>query len=169
MTAVNVGDDILAVQYNRIVQKPMCRLVQFTTGTSVPDNTNTALSFDSEEYDTHNMHSTSVNPTRVTIQAGWDGIYLCKGTIFVPTAADYNTIGAVIAKNGANQAPWERVGPNNSSAQRTASTEARLSLVAGDYIELVAYQDNTANTSRTTPVGSSFEPVLEVEFLRDPP
>jgi hypothetical protein len=140
----------------------MCRLLQVSTATVLADNTNVALSWDTEDYDDYGMHSPSVNPTRITILSGTgDGKYLFKGSVLFPARADYITIGAVIAKNGGNQPSWERVGPNVSSAQRTVSVMATLPMVVGDYCELIGLQDNTANAAATTPIGSSFESSFE--------
>lgn len=162
MTTVAVGDPITAAHINRLLSPPMCKVYQGSAGTSIPDNANTVLSWDSEEYDDLGMHSTSVNPTRITIvSAAGDGKYKFTGSLFVPSRSDYATIGVVIAKNGVNQAPFIRVGPNATSAQRSVMTTTTIAMVVGDYCEVFGYQDNTANLSVTTSFGSSFQPVFE--------
>lgn len=162
MTTVNVGDDILAATLNRLLKPAMCRLTQGSAGTALTDSVNTPISFDTEDYDDFGMHSPSVNPTRITITAAaGDGKYEFKGTLALPSRADYLTIGCAIAKNGVAQAPWERSGPNVTANQRTCATTATLTMVVGDYVELLGLQDNTGNAALTTPFGGAIAPVLE--------
>jgi hypothetical protein len=150
--------------------KAMCRLNQVAAGTVLNNNTNTALAWDGEDYDTAGLHSLLSNLSYVVISAAaGDGIYLCKGTVMIPARTDYQTVGCVIAKNGVNQQPWTREGPNAVSAQRSFSAEARLPLVVGDRVELVANQANGAAVAVTTvfanPAVSSFACVFEVEKI----
>jgi hypothetical protein len=162
VTTVSVGEDILAVTMNRLLKPPMCKVYQGSAGQNIADNTNTALTWDSEEYDDLGMHSTSVQPTRITItSAAGDGKYQFKGTFFVPNRTDYVTIGVAIAKNGTNQAPFIRVGPNASNSSRSVMTSTTIAMVVGDYAEVTAFQDNTANATIATPFGSSFQCVFE--------
>lgn len=158
------GDPVYASDVNLA----SARLFQNSAGTSLTDNTNTAITFDSESWDTDGMHSTSVNTSRVTItSSAGAGIYVCRGTVHLPGRSDYTTIGACIAKNGTNLAPFERWGPNTASVARTVTVECRVQLVVGDYVELIGFQDNTANVAVTTAFGaSSFTTVLEVQKLR---
>lgn len=150
--------------------KPCVRLYQ-TAGTSVPDNANTVLTFDTEDYDTHGLHSTVTNPSRITINAAAGaGIYRCKATMHLPARGDYSTLGLCITRTGTNVAPFERVGPNATSAARSVACEAMITLNVGDYVEVTAFQDNTANVAVTTASGtSSFSTVFEVEKIRDLP
>lgn len=143
--------------------RPMCRLLQVGAGTSCPDNTNTTLTWDTEDYDYGGLHVAGSSNIVITKAGVWE--FNLK--VFFPTAGDYITIGCVVAKNGANQPPWDRLGPNATSAQRTTATECQLLCAVGDVITAVALQDNTASAARVTVFGSSFECVFEAKFVRD--
>jgi hypothetical protein len=52
-----------------------CRVENHVT-TSVPTSTLTKISFEQEVFDTLNYHSTSTNPTRITVPVGQAGYYL---------------------------------------------------------------------------------------------
>ncbi len=156
MTTVAVGDPILAAHINRLLSPPMCRVYQGTAGQNLTDNTNTTLTWDTEEYDDLGMHSTSSNPTRITIvSAAGAGKYKFTGTLFLGARNDYVTIGCVVAKNGTNIAPFVRLGPGTGSAQRSLQVSTTISMAVNDYAELVGYQDNTGNVTVATPPGSS--------------
>jgi hypothetical protein len=162
VTVAASGAPILASTINRLLNPPKCKVYQGAAGQNIADNTNTALTWDSEEYDDLGMHSTSVQPTRITItSAAGDGKYQFKGTFFVPNRTDYVTIAVAIAKNGTNQAPFIRVGPNASNVSRSVQVETTIVMAVGDYAEVIAFQDNGANATIATPFGSSFQSVFE--------
>jgi len=66
---------------------------------SIANNTNTALLWGSEYFDTDSFHSTATNTGRITIPSGKDGYYLLSGLI----KWDGNTAGRryySLRKNG---------------------------------------------------------------------
>lgn len=158
---VNVADIAAAQAASNL--RPMCRLTQVGTGTSMVSSANTTLAWDTEDYDYGGLHAAGSTNVVLTRSGIWEAIF----TLFVPARSDYTTIGAVIAKNGVNQAPWDRVGPNATSAQRTARAYAKLACASGDILTAVGNQANAAASTLVTPVGSSFESVFEVTFIRD--
>lgn len=158
---VDVGD--IAAAQAASNQRPMCRLLQVAAGTVINDNTNTTLTWDTEDYDYGGLHAAGSSQLIITRAGVWD----FRSVIFLPSATDYVTLGIVIAKNAVNQPPWERIGPNATSAQRTVKVETSFLCAVGDAITAVGYQDNTAGTARTTVFGSSFEGVFEARFVRD--
>jgi hypothetical protein len=111
----------------------------YNNGTqSVNDSTATALTLDSEEFDTDGFHSTSSNTSRMTIPSGKAGKYLIRGHTSVNANATGDRI-IVLRKNGADV-----TGSGNSI---TASAQiirqevvAIVDLVAADYIELFVFQ-----------------------------
>lgn len=162
---VNVADVNAAQAGSNL--RPVCRLTQVAAGTNLVDSTNTAISFDGEDLDTHGFHSPSVNPTRITPTVA--GVYRFYGTVMVPGAVDYLTLGACIAKNGTNQAVFTRIQPGATSAQRSVSATDTVLTMNGttDYCELIGYQDNTANTAKVTSFSaSSFTCTFGCEYVR---
>lgn len=113
-----------------------------TTTQSIPNNTQTAVSFDTEGWDTDAFHSTGTNPTRITVPTGKAGKYLVTG--WAHFAA--NTTGkrgiqflvngtAASAQNGVY--PTQGVG-DEASLELTAV----LDLAVGDYIEMAVFQNS---------------------------
>lgn len=104
----------------------------------------TALTFDSELFDTDAYHSTSSNTSRITIPSGKAGKYI----ISVVTYFDPNATGAraaYIRKNGANinfvQGGYTASG--TLAAGLTISLTADLAV--GDYIEAAVFQNSGGN------------------------
>lgn len=119
--------------------------VTHSTTQTVATATPTALTFDTETWDTNALHSTSSNTSRLTATVG--GKYLVQGSF----TWDINSSGfraAHILKNGATIYARKRE-PTIVSA--TAGTWSQVSgmvdLAAGDYVELIATQDS--GTTRT--------------------
>ena len=80
-STVQTGKDSLGNWLFNTVNKPVCKLDDSSNATSLPQNTNTAIPFNSaghETLDNDGMHSISVNNTRITIQR--DGLYEITGS-----------------------------------------------------------------------------------------
>lgn len=107
---------------------------------SLANNTFTALTFNTEDFDVGAMHSTGVNPSRMTIPAGGDGLYMIIGQV----AYDANATGVRVAqvyKNGTTALAATQATPLAGNAAIVPIT-ALANLVAGDYIELRGYQNS---------------------------
>lgn len=107
---------------------------------SIPHNTWTSVTFDTEDFDTDNYHSTSANTSRVTIPSA--GKYLFCANIYF----DANATGARyirILKNGTTD-----IGENSLTIVAAASTGFSLSVVdlaaATDFYELQVNQSSGA-------------------------
>lgn len=110
---------------------------------SIATAINTAVQFDQEEWDTNNMHSNVSDNTRLYVPSGQGGLYLVQGQV----AFDNNATGhrnAKIRVNG-NSSTW--LGKTNETS--VGSTDAQwlqvskiYQLSAGDYVELVVYQNS---------------------------
>lgn len=168
---VSAGGRIYASDINTIIGyttgKPLVRLVQ-QAAQSIPDNAGTALTFGagSEWIDTHGFHDTSTFTTRITPTiAGW---YDFSGLYMTVAGTDYVSVQAYLRKNGSSIAPVQRHGPNVTSSPRSASVQARDYFNGStDYMELIAEQDNTANTARNTSSnGTATSCTFECEFVR---
>jgi hypothetical protein len=124
-----------------------CSLYKSTAQT-VSNVTNTALTFDTESYDTNTFHSTSSNTSRITIPAGYAGKYLLHGTIGYGAGSNGSTLrSAYIAKNG-SPAKYVVVtlGVGNDDNGRL-SFACTLDLAVNDYVELFFYQPSGGNMS----------------------
>lgn len=72
------GDQVNTNQNWFASDKPMCRVYRTTTQV-ITNSSNTALTFDAEEFDTASMHSTVTNTSRITIPV--TGIYQIGGNV----------------------------------------------------------------------------------------
>lgn len=102
----------------------------------------TALNFNSEDFQTGTLHSTVTNNSRVTIATA--GVYCFTGTVaFAANATGQRVI--VIKVNGTTY--YDKLAFPNNGAGNTfeAQITKLLSLAAGDYVELFAYQDSGGN------------------------
>lgn len=119
-----------------------CRVGRAATQ-SIPNTTNTLVAFDTEDFDTNGMHSTTVNNSRITIQTA--GIYVVSFTGQLAGATTYVRTMAMLYLNGAN------VLANDQRGGFTANVPQRLNLAivyqfdAGDFIEIQLYQDSGAS------------------------
>jgi len=137
-----------------------CVLVDSTTQ-SIPNNTATAVTWDSEQIDTNTFHSTATNTSRITIPSGKDGKYL----IFGGVAYDNNTTGyrnTHLYKNGANV----RIHGMTASAEYPTSQiqTTILDLVATDYLEIFIEQ-NSGGTRTIYKGNSSIYGTFTVQYL----
>lgn len=119
---------------------PRCRVYQ-TTGTSLANNAATVLNFDTESWDTDNMHSTTSNTNRIT--ASTPGLYKVTGRLVLTD----NTVGdrfVSIRKNGTEIGRDE--GPHDAGTGNLWSglVTDEVYLAVGDYIDLAGYQNTGA-------------------------
>jgi hypothetical protein len=108
-----------------------------SVGVSIANNTDTLLTFDSENFDTDAFHSTVTNTGRITIPTGLGGKYLVNFSM----RWDANVTGERryrIYKNG-SAIVTSSGSPLNFE---TTSKSVIISLAAGDYIELYAFQSS---------------------------
>ena len=106
---------------------------------SIANNTNSTVLFNSEEYDTSTIHSTSTNTSRLTIPSGKDGYWAVTAKI---TFAG-NSSGARqlrLNKNGSLVANF--LVPITGSGEQSIILTNNLNLVATDYLEIVVYQNS---------------------------
>lgn len=126
-----VGSGIGAKAYNSAAQ-------------NIADDTSTALTFNSEEFDTDGFHDTGSNTSRMTIPAGLGGKYLVTGgTYFTAFDADGTRL-IQLRKNGSVELRGHVRMPGSSVSGHGVITTLIADLVAGDYVEVVAYQNSGA-------------------------
>ena len=120
--------------------------VSNSTTQSIANNTHTAVTWDTEEFDTDAFHSTSSNTSRFTIPAGKGGKYLFNCSVRWDNNGSSDRI-LEIYKNGTIFAALDVV-TGNYPGYMVSRT---LSLVATDYVELYVYQNSGG--SRTLELG----------------
>jgi len=109
-----------------------------STSQSISNNTVTAVTFwDTEDFDTDAIHSTSSNPSRFTVPAGKSGKWAIQSALLYQsgTAGERRVR---IYKNGVFQMD-SRVDPNTGGTSVNVSNV--YNLVATDYLEIYAYQN----------------------------
>jgi hypothetical protein len=155
------NEDDLAAIVDGSIEKPIGRLVASGTQT-LTDNTQVAITFTAEDFDTHLFHSTSSNTSRVTPTV--PGYYRFLGTVFYGTETTPVVADASIRFNGST---------NLAHADRKVPTTVQFSLRCSaliamngttDYIELMGRQDSSGNIS--TNQSLQFSSCLEWEFIR---
>lgn len=130
---------------------------------SISNSTATAVTFDSEDYDVGSMHSTVSNTSRITIPTSGDGLYLVIGQL----AYAANATGirqTLLRKNGTTGIAQDLSTPNG-----TNGTEIHLmsvvTLVATDYVELVAVQSSGGALNVGSASGRETQSALQVVKL----
>ena len=108
---------------------------------TLSNNTFTAITWNTERFDTDGFHNTSTNTSRMTIPSGKAGKYLVTGNVDF----DGNATGVRelrIYKNGtAYLGTWTAA----STAFPSANVVAIMDLSVADYVELYAKQDSGSN------------------------
>lgn len=110
-----------------------------TTTQSIPATTWTAISIDTETFDTDLGHDVVTNNTRYTIQV--DGLYVILGTVAFNVSAT-GLRGSKIFKNGAILIGSETLVAPGPTVGTSAVCQIAAQLVAGDYIELYGFQNS---------------------------
>lgn len=132
----SVRDNLTAV-----AQPPSCRLYH-TANQTITHDTYTALVFDSERWDSHGMHSTASNTSRIVVSE--PGLYMFGGHV----SWDYTTTnGRLLAlrMNGFGGIELARCANSTNGGYNSQTICCTAYCYAGDYVELVVYQNAGAN------------------------
>lgn len=122
---------------------PPIAILRSTTGQSIPNNVlpMTTVTFDAEDVDTYNGHSTVTNTTRYTAQvAGW--YHVLGHADFQANATGRRA--AQLFVNGTGVRQNESPVCTAASSPTTCIVEASLYLNVGDYVELALFQTSGA-------------------------
>lgn len=156
MLEAGVGDPLT------FLMNPPGATVHRGAAQSIPNNTPTAIAFDTEDIDIDAMHSAS--GTRLTINT--PGTYFVSGMIpYDPNATGQRE--ARLVKNGTGSAvPGARtIIPASGSFTVTAVLPSiELPLIVGDFLELVANQ--TSGGALNTTAANGVFPVLCARWVR---
>lgn len=114
-----------------------------TSSMSVSNNTFTAITWATEDFDTDGFHSTSSNTSRITIPAGKAGYYQVNGLL----QADNNSTGGREIRIYKNGSPVKGALSPASAQYPSIEVNAIISLAVGDYIE-VFYMQTSGSTQQ---------------------
>jgi hypothetical protein len=118
-----------------------------TAGQATTNGVFTAITWDSENFDTDGFHSTSTNTSRITIPSGQGGKYLFS--YFVNDAASSYPAGALMQvalyKNGSSIAQTVTLFQGTVYFPQTATF--LLEAVATDYFEIFVNRDYSSGTN----------------------
>lgn len=171
MTSPAVGDDVSAgntdnivTNINFLLNRPLFLGAQ-STGQSIPNNATTALSLDTNVYDSHSGHSTTTNNSRYTCPAGCAGWYDLDAEVTFPVNASGRRI-IVFRVNGvvASAGPQAEQPPTSAGTVLTLCHEYSVFLNAGDYVECYLLQ--TSGGALVLPGGTSQNAFMRVEWVR---
>jgi len=110
---------------------------------TVSNSTFTAITWDSERYDTDSYHSTSTNTSRITIPSGKSGYYILTGSNVWDANATGNR-GLELRKNGTSLY-YLFFQDGFASNDGTYPFTGTINLTAGDYIEVFCWQSSGGN------------------------
>lgn len=133
-----------AANFERLIQPPMCVLRRVATPQIAADDSNVMVQFvEPDVIDTDGFHSTGSNPTRVTIPAGFGGVYRWDGTVQWEADNDgHRTCGVRI--NGTDLWLGAQV-PAVQGGYTMLPFSATTILIEGDYLEVFTYHNAGAS------------------------
>lgn len=150
--------DVLADDIQFLASPPMCRVTK-SSGTNVADTTSVALTFDTEQYDSDSMHSTVSNTGRITFNTA--GVYAIGAQAsFETNATGYRRI--YIRSNGATTVAQGPDVAAHAGDITPVAVEGRFKAAAGDYIEVLVYQNS--GSTLVVESHSSYSPVFYADF-----
>lgn len=145
---------------NYLLAPPILDIRQTTTQ-SIPDNTHTANTFNTEDQDSSGMHSTLTNTDRCTaVYPGW--YQFSGGASFEGNATGMR--GTYWDKNAAAVNGSNTLGPNNGTSPWQGATRTKyIFLNVNDYGRLMVYQNSGA--ARNTAVTAQEQPHISAHWL----
>jgi len=130
--------------------------LQQTTGQSISNNTDTFLTFDTENFDTDAFHDDVTNNTRITIPAGKGGYYQFNFTNRY-TGGTSNALVARLFKNGV-EAQVNILAANSQVPTQTFSVA--FAAAVSDYFQVQVYQNSGGTlTTETGTQGARFQAI----------
>lgn len=140
LTAAKLNTDLRDGLNYLLAGKPFCQLRK-TAVQSIVHFTFTPLTWDTEDIDRDNGHSTSSNTSRYTAQtAGW--YHLDTSFNFANASGGVFRV-VMFHKNGlSTNRQAQRGGTVSGSGNSYIGTNARIFLGVSDYVETMAFQDS---------------------------
>ena len=132
-----------------LANPPACRVYN-SISQNITDNTELALTFDSERFDTDNMHSTSSNTSRITFNTA--GVYIVTFTCELPADTTYQRVYAHIKLNGATSLAVSDSYAMTSSGYGAAvfvNVTTIYKFAATNYVQALVFQDNSGGAAKS--------------------
>lgn len=162
--AVAAGARILDTDLIIAVNPPLAMLRQAVAQNFPTSGTYAALTFDTEDFDSHNGHSTVTNTSRYTAVVA--GVYELSGGCSFTTGGAASARTCRWLKNGAvvNGSASGFPVPATNVASTWAARTILVTLAVGDFVELQAVQ--SSGGALTTHVGNpEFMPTMVVRWV----
>ena len=102
----------------------------------------TAITLNSEEFDTDNYHDTSTNTSRMTIPSGKSGKFLINGIIRYEGYNGWINAETAIYKNGSKAKSVSQFSNGTTGGAFTFTISGIFNAVAGDYFEFYVWQNS---------------------------
>jgi hypothetical protein len=123
---------------------------------SVANATFVAIALATEAYDTDSIHSTVTNNSRFTIPSGKGGYWLFYQVLGYDPLPSGNMNIRFYKNNSSTVGGITYTGFTSATGLTTATNISILSLTAGDYIEMVAYQNSGGAATTLVSGGEDF-------------
>lgn len=131
---------------------------------SIPHDTVTALSFNSERFDNDTMHDLVVNNGRITFTTA--GVYQVSFNGALAAASDYNYIDIRIGIVGGSDIARHSFGDLDTSSPPIAFSISTLyKFTAGQQIAVSAYQLNAASAARNMIAAGNYSPEFSAVWV----
>ena len=129
-------------------------IAQKTANQSIPNATTVALTWNTELYDTDNIHDNAVNNSRMVVPAGIDKVQFFGGVRWTSNSNAARLL--FVYKNGALFPAGPYVTKRAYGSSDTQISSGVVQCVAGDYFELMAYQNSGVALNVLTSLVSYF-------------
>ena len=114
----------------------------------------TTIAWDAESEDVWGFHDNATNNDRLTVPAGYGGLYRAGGAVITTPLGTAGKVASIyLAKNAASIVGGEFAIAQDAAVAVSLLVDTPVRLVAGDYVTLGVYIDNAAalamNTSKS--------------------
>lgn len=141
------GDVLTAANLNATADVPRV-LVTNTTDQALSSPALNTISFNQETYDTHGMHDTATNNSRLTAPTGWAGYYF----VWAEGVCTVNDQNGALLKNGSGTPYIYGIG---GSGMNRPAAMGLIPLNAGDYVEFANFSGGGGNMYGTSSLGGN--------------
>jgi len=142
---LKVNSGATAPEWGSISSSPSfvgCSLTK-STAQAITNNSSTAVTFDTETFDTDGFHSTVTNTSRITIPTGKGGKYLFVMTMCWTTSSTGERLTTLKKNGGFHKYTWQMGGIAGGYVFNPSSVI--VDAAAGDYFEMFAFQTSGGN------------------------
>jgi hypothetical protein len=140
---------------------PPLAMLRQTAAQTLTTGTYTAVLFDTEDFDSHNGHSTVSNTSRYTAVTA--GVYEVSGGCAFAANATGRRLARVAANGTVIGGSLSGI-PANASVVGYPVRTTLVRLAVGDYVELQALQESGGNLA-TFITNSEFQPTMVVRWV----